>query len=279
MRNARSFAAEKGVLSEDAMTSVGSIDVRRTTEDLIDEWAHDASIAAEGEHVKSTSGLRSQRSAWDARHGDAKAAGSSAAEAAGPELALTALEGLEVGVLAFGAGLVTATLASAAHWYYAGWVEPNAKGDNLRALAQNDAVNVALANGLDFHSRFGAYEAAKRPAVQKATERLLTLLGGRDAPLKSVLQERADRGFVAAERAFAATARLEGSPERAGAIQQWMKDNGFSERMRGDAAFGKGAEYFFWLHALGKREGVDRDAEMQRIHERLTPPHDFHCRG
>jgi hypothetical protein len=262
------------------MSSVGSVCTGRKTEDLIDEWAHDAAIAGEDDRVKGRAGLRSHASAW---RGRGEHAGSAApvtiAEIVAPDAALAALEGMEVGVAAFAAGLVASTFVSTAHWYYAGWVEPHAKGDNLRALAQNDAVNVALARGLDFHPRFGAHEAAMRPGVERGTERLLDALRGDDAPIKPVLQERADAGFTAAERAFQATAALRGSPARAEALTRWMKDNGFAERMRGDVAFGKGFEYYVWLETMGDREGVDVAVERAKIHDRAAPLAEFRCRG
>lgn len=273
---------------------VDGVDCRRRTEDLVDDWAHDAAIVANDEHVKGRAGLRSSADAWETRnHGTKGEAATHVAGELAKELghevadhaifeghgAAARLLGTVGGVgTAVGVGVVLSTLVTAQQ-LYSEWGHAHQKGDDIRSLAQNDAVNVALARGLAFHPAFGNDEASRRPGVEKGTGRLLEQLNGKDAPLLPVLQARADEGFVATERAYEATKHLAGTPERAGAMRAWLKDNGFEDRQRTDVAFGKGAEYFTWLQGVGAKRGADVAAELQKIHDRQTPPHAFACRG
>ena len=249
---------------------VDGVDCRRRTEELVDDWAHDAGIVAKDEHVKGRAGLRSSAEGWETRNHGTK--GEAAAHVAG-ELAkelgtdvaehvamegtgrlATYLAGASGVGAAIGGGVILSTVVTAQQ-LYSEWGHAHQKGDNIRQLAQNDAVNIALARGLEFNPAFGNAEAARRPGVEKGTERLLGQLNGKDAPMKPILQARADEGFVAAERAYAATSHLAGTPERAGAMRTWMKDNGFEDRQRDDVAFGKGVEYFVWTQGAGSRNG------------------------
>lgn len=269
---------------------VDGVDCRRRTEDLVDGWAHDAGIVAQDEHVKGRAGLRSSSEAWATRnHGTRGEAATHVAAELGKELAPeladhAVVEGPGAAARLVGAGTAVAlgvivSTAVTAQQLYSEWGHAHQKGDNIRALAQNDAVNVALARGLDFHAGFGNDEASRRPGVEAGTARLLGQLGGKDAPLKPILQARADEGFVAAERAYGATRHLAGTPERAAAMHAWMKDNGFADRQRTDVAFGKGVEYFAWLEGAGPKHGADAAAQSQKVHDRQAPPHTFACRG
>jgi len=145
------------------------------------------------------------------------------------------------------------------------------KAEELRAAGDNDAVNVALAAGLAFDPRFTEAEKAKRPGVEKAAAKVLETLNGKNAATKQVLQQRADEGFLAAKGAFDATKGL--PPDARGAEMQ--KRIG-SARMREDAAFGKGVEYFLW--AAGTK-GVDVAAETKKVIDRQPPDRGVHVRA
>ncbi len=278
------------------MSGVDGVSCRRRTEDLVDDWAHDAGIVGKDEHVKGRAGLVSSAKAWEERnHGTpgegAKEVAIHLVKELGPELADHAVvEGH--GALAraaaqsgkaAGAGLagvvVAGTAIGAYELYQHGWLEPHTKGDNLRALQNNDAVNVAVAHALAFDDGFKANEKATRPGVEKGTSQLLGQLKGKDAGLVPILQARADEGFLAQERAHAATRSLGNTPARAEAMQKWMKDNGFEDRQRHDVAFGKGVEYFNWVGAQRKSAGVDSAVESKKVHDRQTPNQPFACRG
>jgi hypothetical protein len=177
------------------------------------------------------------------------------------------------------ATVVGATVIGAQQLYKHAWVDAHVKGDEIRSLAQNDSVNVALAKTLAFHPGFGTHESAHRPGVEKGASKVIEALHGKDAALVPILPSRADEGFLAMERAHAATKHLAGSPDRAAAIVKWLDDNGFADKRRGDVAFGKGGEYFNWLHGLGARAGADVAAETRKVHDRQANPSTFQCRG
>ena len=261
------------------MSGVSGADCRKKTEDLVDRWAHDAGVVGKDEHVKGRAGLKSSEEAWKARN-DAPAG--QLAKDAGigitRELLPDALEKLAIGGT-LGAGAVIGSTAYGAYELYSGWAAAHAKGDDIRQLAHNDSVNVALAKSLAFDSRFGADEAARRPGVEKNTAKLVEALRGKDKDLGPVLQSRADEGFLTMQRAFAATKPLAHSPERGAAMTKWLDDNGFQDRRRNDVAFGKGMEYFTWLDGAGAQRGADVTAETRKVHDRQPPDRSFACRG
>lgn len=275
------------------MTEVSS---RVRTEDLVDRWAHDAKIAGDDEHVKGRSGLRSMAEAWKERNEATprEAAGHTALgvvrELLPEVLDFVAHEGetkaAKFVASHFGAkvatglafGVIGNTAVTAYELYQHGWAKAHAKGDNLRQLAQNDAVNVAIAQSLEFHPQFGVREAAERPGVEVNTGKLKALLQSDDAALKPLLQRRADEGFAAAERAWKAVSSVP-KERRAEAMMSWYKDNGFEDLRRTDVAFGKGIEYFGWCKAEGAKYGVSVEEESAKVSSRLVPPQTFHRRG
>jgi hypothetical protein len=267
--------------------SIDGIDCRRRTEDLVDDWAHDAKIVGKDEHVKARAGLESSTHAWEERNrvtpGKVGEAGAHAVVEVVPEITAHAVHHAAAigGAAGTAAGWVTGGCAAlgADMLYIGAWAHPHAEGDQIRALQHNDAVNVAIATKLEFADGFKADERARRPGVEKGTSQLLAQLDGKDKPLVPILQARADQGFIAHKRAFAATASLAGSPERGPAIQKWLKANGFEDRQRNDVAFGKGAEYFDWLQGVGKQRGVDVAAESKKVEDRQAPERAFACRG
>ncbi|MDB4935409.1 MAG: hypothetical protein JWP87_2381 [Labilithrix sp.] len=278
------------------MSGVDAASSKRRTEDLVDDWAHDAGLVGKDEHVKARAGLQSSSKAWGERNeatpGEAmKGLATGLAKEAVPELAnhavveghgAMAVRAAQAGRVAGGglaAVVVAGTVVGAYELFMKGWAEPHQKGDAIRALQHNDAVNVVLAQELAFDERFGAYEAASRPGVEKGTAMLRGQLDGKDAALRPILQARADEGFVAQERAYEATKHLGNTPARAEAMQKWMKDNGFEDRRRNDVAFGKGVEYFDWVGAQRRSEGIDACVESKKVHERVAPKQPFACRG
>ncbi len=73
------------------MSGVDGVSSRRRTEELVDDWAHDAGIAGKDEHVKGRAGLRSSSEVWEARKeataGEAvREVASGLAKELGPEL-------------------------------------------------------------------------------------------------------------------------------------------------------------------------------------------------
>ena len=261
------------------MGGVNGSDCRNKTENLIDRWAHDAGVVGKDERVEGRAGLKSSEEAWKGRnHATAGQLGKDAAIGVGRELLPEVLEKAAI-FGALGAGAVIGSTVYGAYELYAGWADAHAKGDNIRQLAHNDSVNVALAKGLAFDSRFGADEAARRPGVEKNTAKLIEGLQGKDKDLVPVLQSRADEGFLTMERAFAATKHLAHSPERGQAMMKWLDANGFQDKRRNDVAFGKGTEYFTWLEGTGVQRGVDVAAETKKVHDRQPPDRTFACRG
>lgn len=253
------------------MSNVGTVGSRRTDE-LLQEVAHDAGIAAEGRQVRITAGTKSQAQIWKERHGDAapvdvlKAVVKGVGEHALPDAAehLLHVEGVAVGGLVVGG--IFKLYAECLHELD----RAERKAEELRNAGDNDAVNVALAAGLAFDPRFADAERAKRPGVEKAAGQVLEALSGKDATIRQILQLRADEGFVAARRAFDATTGMK--PEtRAAAMQRLV-----GPRMREDAAFGKGVEYFMW--AAGTR-GVDLAGEVRKVEDRRPPSAGVHVRG
>ncbi len=254
------------------MTTVDATRARRSTEDLVDDLAHQAGIAAKDEHVKGRGGLRSAAEARRTEHGSAKDVAKEGAKGIAEHAIPDVLEhwGWAVaGGVAFAAGSVV----GAYHLYMHAWAEPNAKGDNLRALHANDAVNVAVARGLAFDPRFGEDEAKMRPDCEKGTGKLLEKMDA-DPDLRAILQARADEGFLVAERAHAATAHIADPSARAQAMQRWLKDNGFGDRIQKDIAFQKGAQFFLWSTAHGTAA-----AESAKVHARAPVERDVQTRG
>lgn len=252
------------------MSNVGSIGSRRT-DDLLDTVAHDAGVVDKDHHVKATAGTKSQAQIWKERHGNdgpvdaAKHAGKAVLEHVFPDFAD---EGLHAGAGA--GGLVIGGILKFYGEMLHELEHAEKKADELRAAGDNDAVNVALARGLAFDPRFGEAEKAKRPGVEKATGKILETLSGKDAEIKAVLQQRADEGFLAAKRAFEATKHLPPA-ERATEMQKQI-----GARLREDAAFGKGVEYFFWAAST---KGVDLAAETKKVEDRQPPALGVHVRG
>lgn len=275
---------------------VDGVDCRRRTEDLVDGWAHDAGLVGKDEQVQARAGLRSSAQAWEERnHGTvgegAKEVAVNLVKELAPDVAeyglmdghgaaaLAAASAGRVAGVSIGVGVAGLTILGAYETYNNGWAQPHHKGDSIRALQHNDAVNVAVASSLSFAPGFAADEKARRPGVEKGTSQLLEQLNGKDAALKPILQRRADEGFIAQERAFAATQHLGNTPARGEALQRWMKDNGLADRQRNDVAFGKGVEYFNWVAMQPKHSGIDASVEAKKVHDRQTPTQTFACRG
>lgn len=252
------------------MSNVGSIGSRRT-DDLLDVVAHDAGVVDKDHHVKATAGTKSQAQIWKERH-DGEGPGDAAlhtGKGVGEHI-VTEMVDHKLHPGAGGAGLVIGGVLK----FYGEMLHEldraEKKADELRAAGDNDAVNVALAKGLAFDPRFGEAEKARRPGVEKATGKILETLNGKDAAIKTVLQQRADEGFLAAKRAFEATKSL--PPEQRGAEMQKQ----IGARMREDAAFGKGVEYFLWAAST---KGVDLAAETSMVQNRQPPERGVHVRG
>lgn len=157
------------------MSDVSSVGYRqRSTEDLLDEVAHDANLVGKKEHVHSGATQQSAAKAWSGRHdrnlaGDAKHVGEKGA-VQGAELALD--HALEHGKMIGGAAAAGPLVAAGSVWQLKflleeGWLKPNLEGDRMRAAQTNDALNVGVAHALDAPSGFKSHVAATRPGVEK----------------------------------------------------------------------------------------------------------------
>lgn len=261
------------------MGGPNGIDCNSRTNELVDRWAQDAGIIGQGEHVKTGHALGGSKEAFANRNEPHAHDYADAGVTVAREGGLTLMEQWgKLGHVVEGAGLagaavVAGTVVGAYHLYKT-WGEAHVKGDDLANRAHNDSVNCAIASGLDFDPRFGKAESAKRPGVGAGTDKLLLALKGKDAELRPILQGRADEGFNAYERAFAATTNVP-VDARPAAMNRWLSDNGFADRQKSDIAFQKGGEYFLFTMST---KGVDAAGEANKVHARLPPERAFSCR-
>ncbi|MBS2013961.1 MAG: hypothetical protein JST00_13815 [Deltaproteobacteria bacterium] len=248
------------------------------TNKIVDLWAQDAGLIRDGEHVGAHHALGDAKTAWRERHEpDGHDYGHAFKHAANEAVTHGAAHAAEHGAalaVAGAAGVVAGTVYGA-YQLYSVWAESHLKGDDLKNRTNNDAVNCALASSLAFDPRFGIAEQAKRPLGSAGTAKLMAELKGKDANLVPILQGRADEGFNAMERAYAATKAVP-TAERGAAMTKWLDDNGFADRRKNDVAFQKGGEYFLWTKATA---GVDAAAEAKKVHDRLPPERPFACAG
>ncbi len=258
--------------------SVGTVGSRKTGE-LVDKWAHDAGIVDDKHHVTGSARAKSGAQVHAERHrgetpgGAVKDTAIGVAKETLPEIVghkLAHSGAVRAAGIIEGGGFV----GGIAYLAYECLHELSAaekKADEIRAAYDNDAVNVALARSLAFDPHFGELEAAKRPGVNQAGATLSQKLNEPGNPLKAAFQQRADDGFDAARRAYAATQHLPAADQPA-ATEKWMKDNGFGDQFQNDVAFGKGAEYFTWIRSdEAKHFGVDPKVEEARVNDRRMP--------
>lgn len=259
--------------------SVEGLGARRT-EELADEWAHDAGIIEEGRHVKARAqtpggaALHAGRNGtdWDGAVTTGKAVGGAVNDTLAGEIAEAVAPAAE------GAGTVGGVIAFAVT-ALGELARAEAKADEIRAAYDNDAINVALASGLAFHPGFGQAELAARPGVEKAAGKLLEALAGKDAAMKPILQARADVGFLAAARAAKAVAHVP-PQEQPAAILRYLQQAGMGTQLLNDAAFAKGVQYYLWCRSDGaKKLGVDVAAETEKIESRYVPPQPVRVAG
>ncbi|MBX3225797.1 MAG: hypothetical protein KIT84_30530 [Labilithrix sp.] len=244
---------------------------RKRTGDLVDDAVHAAGLADEDTHVRGNalakSGAQLHKERNDQAHAGLHVVGQLTADGL--------LEGLALG----------------AESYHVGWLEGAAEGlailvfayEALGALSEaeekayaigkaftNDAVNVAIAGNLAFDPAFAALEQAARPGVTAGTGKLTAVLQDPNNPTKMVLQARADEGYLAAERAMKATANVP-KEQRAQALLQWFKDNGYGERLSSDVAFTKGVEYHAFVQAAAAEHkyGIDPAKELAKVETRV----------
>lgn len=262
------------------MSGTGKVGCNSSTNDIVDRWGQDAGIIGKDEHIKTTHALGGSKEAFAKRnqpHGhDYAEAGGVFVREGGLTLAeqWSALGHPLEAAGAAGSAVIAGTVLGAYHLYKT-WAEAHAKGDDLANRAHNDAVNCAIASGLAFDPKFGLAEGAKRPGVEAGTAKLVAALNGKDAELRPILQGRADEGFNAYERAFAATETAP-ADQRAAAMGKWLSDNGFADRQKSDIAFQKGGEYFLFTKSTA---GVDATAEAKKVHARLPPERGFSCQA
>jgi len=259
---------------------MGKVGCDSPMNDIIDRWAQDAGIIGKDEHVKAGHALGGSKEAFANRnqphgHDYAEAGGVFVREGGLSLMELSEKVGHAVEGAAAGASAVIAGTVVGAYHLYKSWGEAHVKGDDLANRAHNDAVNCALANGLDFDKRFGQAEIAKRPGVEAGTTKLLEALRTKDAALTPVLQGHADEGFNAYERAFAAT-RNAPVEQRPVAMNKWLMDNGFADRQKNDIAFQKGGEYFLFTKTMNE---ADASSAARKVHNRLPPERAFACQA
>ena len=144
---------------------------------------------------------------------------------------------------------------------------PNVRGDMIRNGYDNDAVVAGLAKSL-YGDGFGTAQANARPGMnpQAAKSFARCLDGPEDANTKMVLQERADKGFVAAEMAQKAVSYLPAEQQPAAAAK-WLQDS-YGSKMKDDVAFATGANYNGYLRATQGQDAVH--AEMTAVGHRYA---------
>lgn len=260
--------------------AVGNVQGKSSNE-IVDRWAHDAGLARGDEKVSSSACAKSGTALHKGRNDDMHGAthlGKDILEHGAWTTVEFVAHGTELSTAVQGAMHVAGPLSFAAvalHELKAA----KEKEAEIKNAFTNDAVNVALVCSLDFPDAFKLAEKAARPGVDKGAEKLMMKLQGEDKALKPVLQARVDEGFLAAQRAAAATANVP-EKDRGAAIARWLDANGFSDRMKNDVAFGKGVEYFGWCSSpAGKAAGASVDTAIAKIEARRVPPQPTMVRG
>lgn len=254
--------------------SITSVNQRRTGE-LVDQVAHEAGIIDKDHHVTGNANAKSGTQLHHERNGEgtpaevAKSVAWDVARDVGAEVFEHRLSSSAAGQVVAGGAFLYGTF-ELARICLKELSKAEAKGEEIRAAFDNDAVTVAVAKSLDFDPRFGGTEEASRPGVTIASRKFSTKLD-EHADMKVVLQSRADEGFIAAQRARAAVKNLPPS-EQAAARAKWMNDNGFAERMSSDVAFGLGVRYAEWIASEPARKvGVRPEDEAKKVETRRPP--------
>lgn len=256
---------------------------RRSTEDMMDDVAHDASLVGQDEHVHGNALARSSDKMWTERH----APKAEDAKAIGKELAIEAIShGIEIGVehaaedaaLAVFGGAAAGIAAAAApvlalHFFVEEfWVKPHVEGDQLRAAQANDALNVGVADTLAMPDGFKAQVRSERPHVETGAAKVRAALNGKDAAMVPELQARADEGFLVAEKLAADVAHLPPA-QRAAALEAGLKK--LVEKSAHDIAFGLGVKMFAWSQG---EDDASRKQIASDVHARVAP-RPFHAAG
>lgn len=262
------------------MSEVSGVGYRqRSTEDLLDEVAHDAKLVGPKEHMHSGATQPSAAKAWSGRHdknlaGDAKHIGEKGAVQGG-ELALD--KALEHGSILGGAAAAGPLVAAGSLWQLKfllqeGWLKPNMEGDRIRAAQTNDALNVGVARALDAPPGFKGHVAASRPGVETGAAKVTEALKGKEAGMVPVLQARADEGFVAMEKLMADTKNVPAEAKNKARLDGIAKLN---ERAKTDVAFGLGVQLYAWSEVQGASTVSMVSAD---VHARAVP-RPVHTRG
>jgi hypothetical protein len=257
----------------------GVSDRQRSTEQMMDEVAHDARLVGSKEHVHSGGTQESAAKAWSSRHDKALASDGKAVAKEGAVAAFEELfgEALEHGYVAGGAAAAGPLVAfgSLMQWRFLveeGWLKPHLEGDHVRELQTNDALNVGVADALALPPAFKKSVHDARPGVEKGAEKVRIALAGKDAAMVPVLQARADEGYLAAQRLASDVASLP-PDQRKKAIEDGMKK--LVERGSHDVAFGLGLHLFTWSQAQDAATRAKVDAD---VHARVAP-RPFHTQG
>lgn len=136
------------------------------------------------------------------------------------------------------------------------------RGQELRAAADLDAVDVAVVASLDFDPRFVADQVRNRPEVagsQGGGARAAYQLRTWDAWMVPVLQRRADDGGLAAARALAT-----------GSVSTFLAEHAdVVESLQRDVAFEKGFEHALFLRQQSEPAFA---AHLVKLRERAEPP-------
>lgn len=233
---------------------------KKRTNELIDELGHEAGLVDVEHHVHGQAFAKSGATLHRERNDDGTVRDVAESVATDGMLEAIAHGAEHVSKFALEGCLEVASIASLVKECGGALIDAENKADEIRAAFDNDAVNCALAGNLAFNPAFAALEQHARPGVVKGTTKLTIALQDPKNPIRAVLQARADEGYLAAERAAKS-----GVP-----MQQWLKDNGYTDRLKNDVAFAKGVEYHAFVTESASRGlyGVSAADELRKVQER-----------
>lgn len=247
----------------------------RSTNDILDRYAHETGQLKDDEHLHSgalrTPGAKAHRERNEGVDGSKDLRREAEIQAGEHALEHFAEEGasfLARGVLGGGA-VIFGTAFTAYELYAHFYEEPHIKAEEIKNQFINDTMNVALADTLDVPPSF----RNEQRALHKCNPQMAATIAGKinaDPATKNLLQARADEGFLAAKRCYESTSG--GDPKTRGErFFKAMETLGYGERLKNDAAFGKGVELFIHANRPGCPASENVDAVSKRVESRIVP--------
>lgn len=242
---------------------------RRSTEQLMDQAAHDAGLLGTEERARTGAfradpvKVHAERNGADPAHELGHLVLHGGKEACDHVMEHALEKAPAYGTRALGAAGFVVGIVKLQYDLTKHVAEAWHHGDLAKNAAVNNAVNRAVVSQLDYAQSFAKADHAARPANDQAVMKLTQKMNETQG-LRAELQSRADQGFLAARSAWAATAG--GDPNtRADRMMKALEQAGHKDKLASDVAFGKGVQYYAWLQA--QRPEV-RAAEESRIQSR-----------